>query len=151
MSTKNYALLSGVIMLIMGCLALVPTLNGGKESLPILYVDASYGLFLDLIPMNIFNKLTLIILGLTGMFSYFLKDNSIHYSKIFSKIVFWFFGTLAILGLFSETNTLSGYWPLFGYQLIINALFSLSGGYFGFLAIREELQHPHSHGLHKVL
>ncbi len=150
MSTRNFALIGGIVMLAMGCLALVPTLNSGMDSLPVLYVNTSYGLFLDLFPMNIFNKIALILFGLAGMSCYFAKD-SIHYSILFSKIVFWVMGALAILGLFPQTNTLSGYWPLFGYEVLAHGVFAVIGGYFGYLSIRENSRHHHHpHGLHKV-
>lgn len=149
MATRNFALLCGILMLAMGCLALIPTLNSGVESLPVLYVNTSYGLFLDLFPMNIFNKIALIVFGLSGMSCYFAK-HSHHYSIIFSKVVFWVMGTLAILGLFSQTNTLSGYWPLFGYEVLAHGVFAALGGYFGFLSSREDIHHHHPHRMHKV-
>ncbi|MBC7428557.1 MAG: DUF4383 domain-containing protein [Bacteriovorax sp.] len=152
MSTRNFALIGGVVMLVMGCLALVPVLNSGVDTLPVLYVNTSYGLFLDLFPMNILNKVALIIFGLAGMACYFAKDQSFRYSKIFSKTVFWVMGALAILGLFPQTNTLSGYWPLFGYEVIAHGIFAVMGGYFGYLAIREQTHHHHhhQHGLHEI-
>ena len=149
MSTRNFAMIGGIVMLAMGCLALVPTLNSSPEMLPVLYVNQSYGLFLDLFPMNIFNKAALIIFGLAGMACYFVKENSFQYSKVFSKIIFWAMGALAILGLFPQTNTLSGYWPLFGYEVLAHGAFALLGGYFGYLSMRETTTH-HPHGMHKV-
>lgn len=150
MSTRNFALIGGIVMLAMGCLALVPTLNTGMETLPVLYLNQSYGLFLNLFPMNILNKAALIIFGLAGMACYYSRENSIHYSIIYSKVVFWVMGALAILGLFPQTNTLSGYWPLFGYEVMAHGLFAVIGGYFGYLSYREDIHHHHPHGLHKV-
>ncbi|MBC7539639.1 MAG: DUF4383 domain-containing protein [Bacteriovorax sp.] len=150
MSTRNFALIGGVIMLAMGCLALVPALSSGLNSLPVLYVNTSYGLFLDMFPMNIFNKAALIVFGLAGMGCYFARDQSVHYSMIFAKTVFWVMGALAILGLFPQTNTLSGYLPLFGYEVIAHGIFAVAGGYFGYLAMRENTQQHNPHGWHKV-
>jgi hypothetical protein len=41
-------------------------------------------------------------------------------------------GIAAILGIFSETNTLGGYWPLFGADAWLHAVFAVAGGYYGF-------------------
>ena len=150
MSTRNFALIGGIVMLAMGTLALIPTLNSGMETLPALSVNNSYGLFLNLFPMNIFNKVALIVFGLAGMICYFVKENSTFYSLIYSKVVFWVFAVLAILGLFPQTHTLSGYWPLFGYEIFVHATFALIGGYFGYLSIREDIHHQHPRGLHKI-
>ena len=153
MSTRNFALIGGIVMLVMGLLALVPNLNGSAESLPVLYVNDSYGLFLNVFPMNIFNKIALIVFGVAGMGCYFSSRYSYRLSSIFAKTVFWVMGTLAILGLFPETNTLSGYWPLFGAEVFAHGSFAVIGLYFGYLSMRETYHHNRRHNhnrLHKI-
>ena len=149
MHTKNFALIGGLVMLMMGLISFLPTLNV-VEGLPPINVNLSYGMFLDLFPLNIFNKLALILFGAAGVWAYFVKDNY-HFSILFSKVVFWAMGALAILGLFPETNTLFGYWPLFGFEIIAHGIFALLGGYFGYVATRENtIKQPSAHRLHKI-
>ena len=150
MSTRSFSLISGVTLLAVGCLALIPTLYSDTYGLPLLYLDQSYGLFLDLFPMNILNKTIYIFLGLTGMACYFAKNNSSAYSKIFAKVLFWIMSTLAFLGLFPQTNTLSGYWPLFGFGIILHAFIAMLSGYFAFLNMRVSSSHQHTQGYNKI-
>ena len=148
MHTKNFALIGGLVMLMMGLISFIPTMNV-TEGLPPLYVNTSYGMFLDLIPMNIFNKLALLLFGAGGLMAYFTTKDTLHYSIMYSKIVFWGMGVLALLGLFPQTNTLFGYWPLFGFDIIVHGIFSLIGGYYGYIANKEDtFRLPHR--MHKI-
>lgn len=148
MQTKNFALIGGLVMLMMGLISLVPAMNV-TEGLPALYVNTSYGMFLDLFPMNIFNKLALVLFGAGGLMAYFAAKDALHYSIMFSKIVFWGMGALAILGLFPQTNTFFGYWPLFGFEIIVHGIFALIGGYLGYIANKEDTFHL-PHRMHKI-
>ena len=107
MNPKRFAFVSGLIMLIMGISSLI--FPGTSESLPALEVDNRYGLFLGLFPMNIFNKVALIIFGLGGLRAANDKFASLPLSIFYSRVVFFSMGLLAILGLFPQTNTLFGY------------------------------------------
>lgn len=149
MHTKNFALIAGLVMLMMGLIAFVPSLNV-VEGLPPIEVNTSYGMFLDIFPLNIFNKIALIIFGIAGVFAYMTSKESYHYSVIYSKVVFWAMGTLAVLGLFPQTNTLFGYWPLFGFEIIVHGLFALLGGYYGYVATREDAYFTHPRDMHKI-
>jgi hypothetical protein len=148
MHTKNFALIGGLVMLTMGLIAFVPAMNV-TEGLPPLYINMSYGMFLDLFPMNVFNKIALIAFGIGGLAAYFTTTDTLHYSIVFSKIVFWVMGALALLGLFPQTNTLFGYWPLFGFEIIAHGIFALIGGYYGYIANKEDTFHT-THKMHKA-
>ena len=128
MQPKKFALYGGIVMLAMGLLALI--MPGPVEFLPYLTVDASYGLFLGIFPMNIMNKLALIGFGIAGIAvsRRLSADPSVQYSRV----VFAVMGLLAILGLIPQTNTLNGIWPLFGAEIWAHAIFAVLGAYFGF-------------------
>lgn len=42
-------------------------------------------------------------------------------------------GVLTILGLFPQTNTLGGYWPIFGADVLLHAVLAIAGAYFGYM------------------
>ncbi len=128
MNTKNFALWGGSVMLAMGVISLIPMVVGSSEILPPLNVEVSYGQFLNIFPMNIFNKVALIAFGLAGI--YVSKD--FQQSITFSRTVFYVMGALAILGIIPITNTLFGYLPLFGGETIGHAMFAGLGAYFGY-------------------
>ncbi|MBY0414583.1 MAG: DUF4383 domain-containing protein [Bdellovibrionales bacterium] len=148
MHIKNFSLLAGLFMLMMGIISFFPPLNV-TEGIPALNVNLSYGMFLDMFPMNIFNKVALIAFGIAGVMAYMRTYHSLYYSILFSKTVFWVMGLLAILGLFPETNTLIGNWPLFGFEIIAHGSFALLGGYYGFIATREDNIHQ-NHQMYKI-
>lgn len=133
MKQKNFAFIGGIVMLIIGILAFYPGFNKPVEGLPELNVEASYGLFLNAFPMNIFNKLAFIILGIIGI-TVSAKERTVRSAIIFIRTVFWFMCAFTILGVFRQTNTLFGYWPLFGNEIWFHAVFAMLAGYFGYNA-----------------
>lgn len=142
MTAKNFALYGGSLMLAIGIISLIPGLEGDRTGLPALELNTSYGLFANLFPMNIVNKIVFAFVGVAGILIY--KVNDLYAWIHYSRFVFFYLGLLAILGLSSGTNTLGGYYPLFGNTVVLNALFALAGGYFGFLWYRKET-HDHTH------
>lgn len=132
MSPKNFALFGGILMLLMGVVSLVPNMVGSTENLPPLMVQTSYGLFLGLFAMNIFNKVALIAFGLAGIWAASARFTDLPASIHFSRWVCYLMGALAILGLIPQTNTLFGYMPLFGNVIWEHAIFAVVGGIYGF-------------------
>jgi len=132
MNPRVFALWGGLVMLAMGVLSLIPSLAGTTETLPPLLNEASYGAFLGMFPMNIFNKLTLIVFGIAGVTAATSAYTSLPASIYFARVTLFVFGAAAILGLFAATDTLGGYWPLFGGEVWLHGIFAVLGGYFGY-------------------
>ncbi|HVK61975.1 MAG TPA: DUF4383 domain-containing protein [Bdellovibrionales bacterium] len=128
MSSRAFAFWGGIVMLVMGALSMIPALSAHPPWLPPLRFDVSYGLFLNIFPLNILNKLALLGFGLAGV----ITSNSITGSIRYSRIVFLVMGALAILGLFPATNTLFGLMPLYGPEVLTHAIFALLGAYAGY-------------------
>lgn len=135
MHPRRFALVGGILMLALGLLAFIPALSSDPASagLPVLRVETSYGLFLGLFAMNVFNKVVFVVFGLAGIMASYAKGTSLPASISYSRWVFFVLAPLAILGMFEATNTLGGYWPLFGYNVLSAGLFAAVGAYFGFL------------------
>lgn len=133
MHPRRFALIGGILMLVMGVLAFVPGLSRDVGlSLPALKVTNSYGAFLGFFPMNVFNKMALIGFGLAGIFAATRRATSLPASIKWSRYVFIVMGLLAILGMIPATNTLFGYWPLFGGEIVVHGVFAVLGAYFGY-------------------
>lgn len=132
MHPRRFALVGGIVMLLLGLLSLVPSLQGSALELPVLRLETSYGLFLGLFPMNILNKLALIGFGVWGIAASRMKYRELPASITYSRAVFYVMGALAVLGLIPQTNTLFGYWPLFGAEVALHAVFAVVGAYFGY-------------------
>lgn len=137
MNAKNFALVGGIIMLVIGALSLIPAFTGLAFGLPILKIETSYGLFLGIFPLNIVNKAILIGFGLWGVAAASDPVLSLPRSISFSRWVFMLSALFAVLGLFPQTNTLFGYVPLFGAGIWLHAVMALAGGIFGYSAVKR--------------
>lgn len=132
MHPQRFALFGGLFMLIVGAFALIPALAGSMLNLPPLLDETSYGLFLGFFPMNVFNKIALITFGIAGIVASQRKGTELPASIRYSRIVLYTFGALTVLGLIPPTNTLFGYWPLFGGEILAHGAFAIAGAYFGY-------------------
>jgi hypothetical protein len=130
MDPRKFALVGGIFMLVVGVVAFI--IPGSIDTLPILKNEYSYGLFLGLFPMNVFNKILLILFGLGGIAAASAKYTALPASIRFSRVLMVVMGIGAILGAIPQTNTLFGYWPLFGNEVLAHGLFAIVGAYFGF-------------------
>lgn len=140
MNPRRFALVGGIVMLVMGVLALMPSLSQVNDQLPPLTLNTSYGLFLGIIPMNIINKLALIVFGLAGIGATLSATRSLPRSILFSKAVAYVMGAGAILGLIPATQLFFGYWPLYGADVALHAIFAAMGAYFGFMLTAKAKQ-----------
>jgi hypothetical protein len=127
---RKFAVVGGIIMLVMGVTALI--FEGSRDLLPKLTLESSYGEFLGIFPMNLLNKVALIVFGLWGIVAARTAFSDLRASIFYCKAVSVVMGLLTVLGLFETTNTLGGYWPLFGGEIFAHALFAAVGAYFGF-------------------
>lgn len=144
-SSRRFSLIGGIFMLVTGLLALVPNLSVYSQSLPELYIEYSYGYFLSLFAMNVMNKTFLILMGVAGIICANMTNENVttltkdtHSPDVWwCRVLLYVSGAMAILGLFSATNTLAGYWPIFGHNVWLNALLAVLGGYFGYAATED--------------
>jgi hypothetical protein len=131
MNTRKFAQIAGVVFLVIGVFGLAQGLSTFPEWLPVLQISSGYGVFLDLIPMNIINKLLYIGFGVAGLVvaqPRFSAEADVRYSKT----VFYTFGLLAVLGLFQYTSTLFGVMPLMRGAVLAHAVFAGAAAYFAF-------------------
>lgn len=131
MHTRKFASIGGWVMLILGVLSLIPAFSETSYLLPALRIETSYGLFLGFFPMNILNKVALISFGIAGILCSRTSDviSSVRYSRVVCLVM----GALAIIGLIPALNTFFGYWPLFRGEVVLHGVFSVLGGYFGYV------------------
>lgn len=135
MNAKKFALVGGIVMLVMGALSLIPAFTGVAFGLPLLKIETSYGLFLGIFPLNIVNKVILIALGMWGIAAASDPALAIPRSITYSRSVFAISAVLTVLGLFSQTNTLFGFAPLFGAGLWLHGVMALVSGVFGYSVV----------------
>ncbi len=145
MNPKYYALAGGIFMVLFAALSLIPEFSRSPldAGLPPLYVESSYGEFLGLFPMNILNKLALLVFGVAGILSATAKNTSLPRSVRWSRWAMGVMGALAVLGIIPSTNTLFGYWPLFGGEVWMHGVFAVLGAYFGYALTQKAASEVH--------
>ncbi len=138
MNAKRFALISGLLYVVIGLLSFLPSLSTLPTTLPRLRLEASYGLFLGVFPQNVINKVALTAFGLAGLIAY---QSGIRHSLTYARAVFLVMGLAAVLGAFPLTNTFFGFWPLWGYEALLHGANALLGGYFGFATTAKAEPH----------
>ncbi len=132
MNPRRFSLIAGSIMILLALLSFIPGLNQSPEGLPPLQLETNYGVFLGFLPLNILTQLALLVFGAGGLVAYFSKNKSLPNSIRHARWVAYVMGLAAVLGMIPATQTLFGYWPLFGNEVIVHGTFAVLGAYFGF-------------------
>ncbi|HEX6292881.1 MAG TPA: DUF4383 domain-containing protein [Herpetosiphonaceae bacterium] len=134
MGTRYFALIAGIVYLLVGLLGFVPPLLSAYTG-PDLAVDAFAGNLLGLFPINVLHNLVHLAIGAWGIFSY----RSFSGSVAFARGLAIFYGLLTILGLIpvDAIRTTFGLIPIHGADVILHALTALAAAYFGFVGVER--------------
>jgi Domain of unknown function (DUF4383) len=133
-NTQKFALIIGIVYVLIGILGSIPALISQPSSLPSyvenLGVSSGYGYLLGLFPVNSVLNGIHIATGIIGIIASISLDSS----RLFSGQLGIYYTAFSILGLFSFTNIFFGIFPLYGFDVLLHVLTGLSGIYFGFFA-----------------
>ncbi|MBD1909401.1 MULTISPECIES: DUF4383 domain-containing protein [unclassified Leptolyngbya] len=129
MGARNFALISGILYIIVGLSGFIPGMvatpgPGGPD----VAVGAGYGYLLSTFPVNILHNLVHLAVGIWGVSVF----RSYVQSRNYSRGLAIFYGVLAIMGLLPVLNTTFGLIPIFGNDVWLHALTALIAAYFGF-------------------
>lgn len=133
MQTRYFALIFGILYLIVGVAGFIPGLLVRSPDLPPIAVDSLYGRLLGLFPVNILHTLVHLGLGAWGIAAWRSYSGARGYARGLAII----FGVLTLIGLIPATSTLFGLVPLFGHDIWLHALSALIAAYFGWVAAPE--------------
>lgn len=134
-SIQNFALGASIVMILLSVLSFIIP-GAAYIDYPSLSVTYSYGWFLDLLPMNVVNKIALLLFGIAGLIS----SRTFSASLMWARSVFVVMGILAILGLFPLTNTLFGLLPLYGTQILEHGVFAVVALYYSASAMNWKIK-----------
>jgi hypothetical protein len=129
---RTFALIFGIIYLVVGVMGFIPGLVQPAPVAPELEVSEGFGRLLALFPINFLHNIVHLAVGLWGVLSYRSESGAI----LFSRSIAIFYGVLAILGLIPVTNTLFGLVPIYSHDVWLHALSALIAAYFGWWAPR---------------
>jgi hypothetical protein len=138
MMTRRFALVVGIIYLLIGIAGFIPGLVQGQDY-PDLAVDAGSGALLGLFPVNVVHHLVHLLVGVLGIAAYRAFDTARLYARGLAIV----FGVLAVMGLISAANlhTMFGLTPLFSHDVWLHAGTAIIAAYFGWGPVddREEV------------
>lgn len=138
MSTRTFALIAGIVYVLVGLLGFVPSFRyESTVAAPGPPIDVSYSYLFGLFPVNMLHNLVHIGVGLWGL----AASPSIPRARLFARGLTILYGLLAVLGLFNSTHILFGLIPLFGHDVWLHALTALIAAYFGWRSVVETAQY----------
>src|SRR5829696_9162802 len=118
MMTRRFALVVGIIYLVIGIAGFIPGLVQGP-GYPDLAVNALSGDLLGLFPVNVVHHIVHLLVGVLGIAAYRAFDSARLYARGLSIV----YAVLAVMGLISAANlhTKFGLTPLFSHDVWLHA------------------------------
>ncbi len=126
---RTFALVFGIIYLLVGILGFIPSLSTHPADAPHLSVESGHGYLLGLFPINILHNVVHLIIGVAGI----VASRSLGGARFYAQALAVVYGLLAVLGLIPATNTTFGLIPIHGNDIWLHALSALIAAYFGFI------------------
>ena len=155
MQTRYFALILGIMFLLIGVLGFVPALvesevdHANHAAGPTGQIDGvggagtgdgvgegatmEHGRLLKLFPVNALHNLAHIAFGIWGVVAYRRWDSA----RFYARGVAIMYGVLAVMGLIPGLNTLFGLMPIHGNDVWLHAVIALAAAYFGFAPVRD--------------
>jgi hypothetical protein len=129
MNVTRFALVFGIIYLVVGVAGFIPPLLSAPDgTTQNLAVDTLHGNLLGLFPVNILHTLVHLAIGLWGV----MAAKSIGASVTYARSIAAIYGVLAIMGLIPGLSTMFGLVPLHSHDVWLHAGSALVAAYFGF-------------------
>ncbi|MEP0917456.1 DUF4383 domain-containing protein [Leptolyngbya sp. DQ-M1] len=120
----------GLFFLLLGLAGFVPAFVVPPEHF---IPNLGFGYLFGLFPTNYFHNAIGILVGVWGLAAFTSLTGSIVFTRIFAIV----YAAGAILGLLPFTNTLFGLTPLFGANVLLNAIVAGIAFYYGFVKSSE--------------
>lgn len=143
MSTRTFALVMGIILLVSGIAGFVPGLVHESQPAPTAptaqpAADAAYGYLFGLFPTNALHNIFHLLWGVFGLIAY----RSFSGARTFARVTAVVYAVLTVLGFIPGLNTLFGLIPLYGHDVWLHALITIAAAYFGFAATTIDTERP---------
>jgi hypothetical protein len=139
MNTRTFALIMGIVFLLVGIAGFIPGLTthvvpttgaapGDPAAAAPPAVEATYGYLLGLFPVNALHNLFHLAWGIYGVMAY----RRFVMAKGFARATAVVYAVLVMLGLIPGLNTMFGLIPLYGHDVWLHALIAIAAAYFGY-------------------
>jgi Domain of unknown function (DUF4383) len=134
MKTRYFALIYGIVFLLVGIAGFIPGLVTPLEADPSLAITTSSGHLFGLFPVNLLHNLVHVAFGIGGLVGY----RNFPSARLYAQVVAIAYAVLTVMGLIPGLKTLFGLVPLYGHDVWLHALLAIIAAYFGFVARPEE-------------
>ncbi len=139
MTARAFALVAGLIYLVVGILGFVPGLVTPPHAGVDLAVDAGYGRLLGIFPINVLHNIVHLAIGVWGLVGYRSHGGAVTFARGLTIL----YALLAIMGLIPGLNTMFGLVPIYGNDVWLHAGTALLAAYFGFGPPARVTSHRH--------
>ncbi|MDB5395842.1 MAG: hypothetical protein JWM91_3348 [Rhodospirillales bacterium] len=131
---RRYALIVGIIYLLVGLAGLVPGLLVAMPEDP-LRIETLHGRLFGLFPVNIVHDGIHILVGLWGIAAF----RNFEGAKIYARSLAVIFGILTVMGFFPMLNRTFGLAPIHGPDVAIHAATAVLSAMVGWGAVKKSL------------
>lgn len=132
---RYFALITGILFLLLGIAGFVPglvSLPTGAPSVavdaPRLAIDSGYGYVLGLFPTNALHNAVHVAVGLLGIAAYTSTSGALTFTRGYAIA----YALIALMGLFPFSNTTFGLMPIYGNNVWLNGITAAIAAYLGF-------------------
>ncbi|HYN87772.1 MAG TPA: DUF4383 domain-containing protein [Ardenticatenaceae bacterium] len=134
MSVRNFALIFGIVYVLVGILGFIPGIAQDAGAAPPQgEVIGGVRNLLGLFPINVVHNIVHLLIGLAGL----AASRAYSSSRAYARAVAIVYGLLTIMGLIPATDNMFGLAPLWGHDIWLHALSALVAAYFGWMAPEE--------------
>jgi hypothetical protein len=130
MNTRTFALIFGIVFLIVGAGGFVPGLTDHSAvPHPDLTMTQGFGHELGMFPVNLLHNIVHLLFGIWGLLAY----RSYAGARSYARGVAIIYGVLTVMGLIPALNTTFGFIPIYGADVFLHALLAIVAAYFGWM------------------
>jgi hypothetical protein len=134
MSVRNFALVFGILFLLIGIMGFIPGLlthpdahPHGRHGVTFNVLD---GYLLNLFHVNALHSAVHVLFGVMGL----AMSRRFDTARLYARIVAVGYAILAVMGLIPALNTVFGLIPIHGHDVWLHLLLAGIAAYFGFVA-----------------
>jgi hypothetical protein len=130
MDTRRFALIWGILFLVIFASSVVPgLLQPPAATDPHMQMSDMYGRALGLFPVNLLHDAVHLAFGAWGIIAY----RSLDAAKTYARTTAIVYTVFAVMGLVPGLNTTFGLVPLFSHDVWLHFVLAAGAAYFGFI------------------
>lgn len=130
MNTRTFALVWGIVFLMLAATGFIPgLLQEPAPGDPSLAVEAMHGRALGIFPVNILHTLVHLLFGIWGVIAYRNWDSARTYAKAVAIV----YAVFVVMGLIPGLDTTFGFVPLHDNDVWLHLILAAPAAYFGFM------------------